>query len=95
MESVEYFMVAVAAYLGLMVNEAVMDIAARDEFRHDTAVLHKDRLKSLELRLLFSIYADSIAVFQVLSDILGQKFEILIEYRLRCNAELDAILILT
>ena len=94
-EPVEYLMVAVAAYLVLMVDESVMYILFRYELRHYASVLRKDRLKPLELRLLFSIYAYPVAFLETLPYVFGKKLEILVEHRLRSDVELYGIFILT
>ena len=95
MESVEYFMVAVAADLVIMVYESVVDIAVRDEFRHDARILHQNGLQPVQLRLLFTIDPDAVAFLQTLADVFGEKFEVLVEDRLGSYVETHRILSLT
>ena len=95
MEPVEDLVVAIAADLVFIINETVMKIALSDEFRENTTILRKNGLKSLQLRLLFTIYPYSESSLYLSPDILGKKFEILIEHRLRGDAELDGLLVLT
>ena len=95
MESVEYLMVAVAAYLIVVVNESVVDIESRNELRKYTSVLGENGLESFKLRLLLTVNPYSVSVLDPVSDIFCKKFEILVEYWLRGNVELDYILILT
>ena len=94
MKTVEYLMVTVAADFVFMINESVMDVASRYEFRHHSPVLGKYGPQPLQLRLLLSIYPHPVSFIHTFADILREKFEILIENRLRSNAELDSILIL-
>ena len=79
METVEYFMVAVAAYLIFMVYESVVDIASGYEFRQKASVLRKYGLKPFELRLLFTVYPYPVSFFKTFPYILGKEFEILVE----------------
>ena len=88
-------MVAVAADLVIMVYESVMDIAMRDEFRHDARILHQNGLQPVQLRLLFTIYPDTISFLQTLADVFGEKFKVLVEDRLGRYVEAYRILSLT
>ena len=88
-------MVAVAAYLVVMVYESVMDVAMRNEFGHYAGILHQDGLQPVQLGLLFTIYSYTVAFLQALADVFGEKFEVLVEYRLGRYVEAHRILSLT
>ena len=92
MESVEYFMVAVAADLVVMVYESVVDVAVRDEFGHNDGILGHDGFQPVQLGLLFTIYPDTITFLKALADVFRQKFEILVEDWLGSYVEADSIL---
>ena len=94
-ETVEDLMVTVAADLVFMVNESVMKVFLRNEFRHDAPVLGHYGLKPVQLGLLLSIYPYPVTFLQTLSYIFRQKLEVLVERRLRGDAELYGFLILT
>ena len=87
METVEDLVIAVAAYLVVMVDESVMYVLSRHEFRKDGIVLGENGLESLELGLLVSVYPDPIARFETLPYIFRKQLEILIERRLRGYVE--------
>ena len=48
-KTVKYLMVAVTAYLVVMVDESVMYILSRNEFRKNVAAAQKNRLQSVKL----------------------------------------------
>ena len=95
MESVEYFMVTVAAYLVFMIYESVVYVAAGNEFRYHSPVLRKYGSQSFQLGLLLPVYPHPVSFLHALAYILGKELEILVEYRLGSYAEPDGILILT
>ena len=94
METVEYLVIAVAADLVLIVDEAVVDVAVGDELGHHSPVLGKDGSESLDLRLLLAVYPHSVTFLHTLPYIGGKEFEVLVEDRLRHDAELHRILVL-
>ena len=94
-ETVEYLVVAVAAYLIFMVYESVMDIESGDEFRQYVSVLRKNGSESVKLRLLLTIDPYPVTLLKMFSDVLCKKFEILVEHRLRRYAEPYSFLILS
>ena len=95
MEPVENLMITITAYLVLSINESVMDIALRYKFRHQSPVLRKNGLKTLQLRTLLTINPHPISLLDPGSYILRKKFKILIEYRLWLNTESHSTFILT
>ena len=83
MESVEDLVVTVAADLVLVIDKTIMDVLLRNELRQHCPVLGKNGLKSVQLRLLLSIYPHPVAFFEPFPDVGGEKLEILVERWLR------------
>ena len=81
-ETVEYLVVGVAAYLVLRVNEPVVDILAGNELRYYAAVLQQYGAEPRKLGFLLSIDVHLVFVLQPRTDVGGKNLEILIENRL-------------
>ena len=86
-ETVEYFMVGVAAYLVLRVDESVVEILAGNELRYDAAVLQEYGTKPSELGLLLTGNVYLVLGLHLRTDVGGQEFEVLVEYRLGRDGE--------
>ena len=76
-------MVGIAAYLILQVYESIVDVLTAHEFRNYSSVLKQDGTETFQLRFLLTIDEYLIAILQFGTHILSQKFEILVENRLR------------
>ena len=59
-----------------------MDVLFRDKLRQKPIVLVKDGFDSGKLLLLFPENEYRITVFHPAADVLGEKFEVFVEYRL-------------
>ena len=94
METVEYFVVGVAADLVLLVYESVVDILALYEVGYKASVLGKNRQDTVKLRFFFAVDIHFEAVFYLFAYIFGKKFEVLVEYRLGSYIEFNRINIL-
>ena len=86
-EAVEYLVVGVAADLVLIVNETPVQILSDDEFGEQTSVPRKNRAQSFTLGLFLAVDQDFVAVLHLRGNVGGEQVEILVEYRLRGNAE--------
>ena len=62
-----------------MIDEAVMDIALRHEFRHKASVLRKNGSESVQLGLFLTVYPHPVPFLYTFPYIFGKKFKILIE----------------
>ena len=94
METVEYFVVGVAANLVLLVYESVVDILALYEVGYKASVLGKNRQDTVQLGFLFAVDVNLVAVFYLFAYIFGKNFEVLVEYRLGSYIEFNRINIL-
>ena len=84
METVEDFVVRVAANPVLVVNESRMDVLTLDKLgKESMLVLQHDRTETLQLGFLLTVYIYLVIVFQPGPDVGKQEFEILVENRLR------------
>ena len=79
LETVEYLMIGIAAYLVLGIDESLMDGLSGNEFWNKTAVLRQNGLDTFELRSLVSVYENLISALDPASHIRGKKLEILVE----------------
>ena len=86
-ETVEDFVVGVAADFVFRINEAGVDIAALDEFGQTAAVLGEDAAQTVDLALLFPVDEYLEAVLDAGGDVGRQNFEVFVEGRLRGDAE--------
>ena len=86
-EAVEYLVVGVAAYSRLVVNEAVMQVLARLEFRKQAIVLRKNRTQPVQLSFFFSVYDDLVTALYPASYVRLQQFEVLVENGLGTDFE--------
>ena len=91
METVEDFVVRVMADFRLFVYETVVDILIGDEARQRAALLFKYGAEPVCLRLLFTVDQHFVAALHLGADIRCEEFEVLVEYRLRGNAELNCV----
>ena len=87
MEAVEYLVVGVAADLVLIVNEAPVQILSDDEFGEQASVSRQNRAQSFTLGLFLAVDQDFVAVLHLRGNVGGEQVEILVENRLRGNAE--------
>ena len=62
-ETVEYFVVGIAANLIFGVNETVVDVAAAYELRYYASVLQEDGTETLKLGFLFAVDVNLISAF--------------------------------
>ena len=94
-EAVENLMISVTADFVFIVNETSMYVLSGNELRHHTLILIQHRFQPVRLRLLFGKYAHPVTSLQTVSYIFSKQFEVLVEYRLRGNVELNRIEIST
>ena len=81
-------MVGIAAYLVLRIHEPLVYGLSRHEFGDEASVLGKNGLYPVELGGLVAVDKDLVPVFQPVSYIFREKFEILVERRLGGYSEL-------
>ena len=93
-ETVEDFMVRIAADFFIPVDETGMDVFFRNELRQNRSILGKNAFQTIQLGRFLSINEYLIPFFQFGPDIGGKQFEVLVEYRLRRNMETDGFHIL-
>lgn len=83
-------MVSITADPVIIVNEPPVDALSRHELRHYPFVLVKNGPEPVRLSLLVTENIYRITPFKTLADICGKQLEILVEYRLRDDIELDS-----
>ena len=87
-------MVSITADPVIIVNETPVDTLSCHELRHHPFVLVKNGPEPVRLSLLVTENIHRITTFKTLADICGKQLEILVEYRLRDDIELDSFFLL-
>ena len=86
-KTLKYLVIGIAAYLVLTVYESLMYVFPYNEFRQRTEFFLQNADYSVSLGLLFTEDLYFVALFKPASDIGAEKFEVLVEYRLRLNVK--------
>ena len=68
-----------------------MNVLSSHKLRHKPAVLDKNRLQTLYLRILITEYEHLVPSFHVLPDVRRKKLEVLVEHRLGSYVERHGI----